>query len=126
LFPDPYKVIQLFPDLVIKPGSSGGSPDSPLLPNSTRVLEQDLEKALLALIEYLTEVIIIHFKSHKNSWIILYVLQIRQKNLGINDIKSTDQAMKSKKNLIQIIDTTLLKCYLQVWTWFLQTPYNRM
>ncbi|KAF4521840.1 hypothetical protein B566_EDAN003714, partial [Ephemera danica] len=90
---DPYKVIQLFPDLIIKPGSSGGSPDSPLLPNSTRMLEQDLEKALLALIEYLTE--------------------IRRTHLGVNDIKNSDQATKSKKNLIQIIDTTLLKCYLQ-------------
>lgn len=59
IFADPYKVIQLFPDLVLKPGGGGNTPDSPLLNPASRVLEQDLEKALLALIEYLTEVKII-------------------------------------------------------------------
>jgi len=82
---NPYNVIQLFPDLVLKPGDSPAK-----LP---KLNEREQEKSLLALIEYLTEV--------------------RQMIMGKKDWTSSTEVDSRKHNLIQIIDTTLLKCYLQ-------------
>ncbi|XP_047347409.1 vam6/Vps39-like protein [Vespa velutina] len=101
---DPYEVIRLFPDLVTPSTSSQDLGDSsanlPKLPN------HDLEKGLRALIIFLTDV--------------------RYKLIGDTKTKDKDNnkeknVMESEKNLtavateqlLKIIDTTLLKCYLQ-------------
>ncbi|XP_059481354.1 vam6/Vps39-like protein [Neocloeon triangulifer] len=80
---NPYNVIQLYPELLLKPGSDSKA--------SAKMNDRDSEKALLALIEYLTEV--------------------RQTIMGKTEWVSEEVDSK-KHNLIQIIDTTLLKCYL--------------
>lgn len=85
---NPYNVIQLFPELVLKPGT----PESPSKSPSSKLSDRDLEKALPALIEYLTEVR--QMIMSKKAW-------------------SSGEVDSRKHNLIQIIDTTLLKCYLQ-------------
>lgn len=83
---DPYNVIRLFPELL--PQQANESQNS-LIPS----LEgKDLETGLLALIDYLTD--------------IRHPLKL--------EVSSENEA-KSKHalQLLQIIDTTLLKCYLQ-------------
>ncbi|EDW95878.1 vam6/Vps39-like protein [Drosophila yakuba] len=84
---DPYDVIRLFPNLVPEP--KPGTEDITVPTSSTPALEDgDLENAYLALIEYL-------------AW-------ARQREVvKLRDTKS------SSKSLLEIIDTTLLKCYLQ-------------
>lgn len=83
---DPYDVIRLFPSLVPEPKNST---DAAVPPSSVPKLEDhDLENAYLALIEFL--------------------VQARQREVvKLLDTKS------SSKSLLEIIDTTLLKCYLQ-------------
>ncbi|KAL3283596.1 hypothetical protein HHI36_006734 [Cryptolaemus montrouzieri] len=82
---DPYDVIRLFPELL--PQQSGEN-----VPQTGQALVgKDLETGLLALIDYLTD--------------IRHPLKLEVAN---NDSKS-----KSALHLLQIIDTTLLKCYLQ-------------
>lgn len=92
---DPAEVIQLFPELDGK--DSEGS-------KNKKLKGRDLENALNALIEYLVEV---------------------RSTIGQKS-KSTDQSAEpgpsqeqgSQRNVTQqleLIDTTLLKCYLQVW-----------
>ena len=99
---DPYEVITLFPHLVT-PSTNNSEVSDPSLP---KLQDHDLEKGLRALIVFLTEV--------------------RHKLLG--DPKSKDKDNNKEKGLIEgeknmtavateqllkIIDTTLLKCYLQ-------------
>lgn len=85
---DPAEVIKLFPDLDNKPGSDSGK----------KLEGKDLENALNALIEYLVE--------------------LRSK-IGTNstDASGSKEEQTNQRNVTQqleLIDTTLLKCYLQV------------
>ncbi|XP_053974319.1 vam6/Vps39-like protein [Hylaeus volcanicus] len=87
---DPYEVIRLFPDLVTL------SSNNPELNDSTASLsklqDHDLEKGLRALIVFLTEV---RFQL-------------------VNDTKAEkSMTAVATEQLLKIIDTTLLKCYLQ-------------
>ncbi|XP_031839789.1 vacuolar protein sorting 39 [Nomia melanderi] len=101
---DPYEVITLFPDLVIS--SSNSSEHNEPTPSLPKLQDHDLEKGLRALIVFLTEV--------------------RHKLMGDAQAKDKDNnkeksLIKGEKNmtavateqLLKIIDTTLLKCYLQ-------------
>lgn len=65
------------------------------MPN--KLQDRDLENGLMALIQYLTEV------RHK--------IQGEGK---LNNKQVDSKTLKSSAQLLQIIDTTLLKCYLQV------------
>lgn len=102
---DPCDVIRLFPDLLPQDtpgiGLSGTSRQSTGVSSPTtsksslpKLVDKDLEIGLLALIDYLTEV--------------RYNLQ---KHLHKAESKSFE---KNTARLLSIIDTTLLKCYLQV------------
>lgn len=95
---DPCDVIRLFPNLFPKDSVATKLSQSTLAKSNLPLLDgKDLEMALLALIEYLTEV---------------------RFNL-LRQMQNTEQ--KSHKNsnyLLSIIDTTLLKCYLQVMKYF--------
>ncbi|XP_037947874.1 vam6/Vps39-like protein [Teleopsis dalmanni] len=88
---DPYDVIRLFPNLLQdqsnKPVTQGNDTVVPIMP-VTQLEDKDLENALLALIEFLA--------------------LARQKEV----VKLLDTKSNSK-SLLSIIDTTLLKCYLQ-------------
>lgn len=84
---DPYDVIRLFPSLVPEPKNTL---DDATVPTSSvpKLEDHDLENAYIALIEFLA--------------------QARQREVvKLIDTKS------SSKSLLEIIDTTLLKCYLQ-------------
>ncbi|XP_031786961.1 vam6/Vps39-like protein [Nasonia vitripennis] len=106
---DPYEVIRLFPDLVSQP-SNANEPNEPE-PNLPKLQDRDLESGLLALIDYLTEV---RYKLINDS-------QAKEKDAnGKIKGKVTAQGDKLKnitpvatEQLLKIIDTTLLKCYLQ-------------
>lgn len=90
---DPCDVIRLFPNLFPK---DPAAVKPVLAKNSLPNLDgKDLEMALLALIEYLTEV---------------------RFNL-LRQMQNSEQKTHSKNSnyLLSIIDTTLLKCYLQVY-----------
>ncbi|XP_060532136.1 vam6/Vps39-like protein [Cylas formicarius] len=89
---DAYDVIRLFPDLLPQQGD---------YPESTRDLtEKELETSRLALIDYLTEM------RHK--------LQVdSQGSVNAKGNLNEKSTSKSVNQLLQIIDTTLLKCYLQ-------------
>lgn len=102
---DPYEVIRLFPDLVSQP-TNANEMNEPVT-SSPKLQDRDLENGLLALIAFLTEV--------------------RHNLMGSGDSKDKDKNDKSKdkdrtknmtavatEQLLKIIDTTLLKCYLQV------------
>ncbi|KAK5643487.1 hypothetical protein RI129_007332 [Pyrocoelia pectoralis] len=93
---DPYDVIRLFPDLLPQ---QAGVPEMQEV--SEKLTERELEDGLLALIEYLTEV------RHK--------LQNESKpNVNASgNLNEKTNCNKSTQQLLQIIDTTLLKCYLQ-------------
>ncbi|XP_030374539.1 vam6/Vps39-like protein [Scaptodrosophila lebanonensis] len=82
---DPYDVIRLFPTLVPETKSVA---DAVAASNIPQLIDRDLENAYLALIDFLAVA--------------------RQKEVvKLRDNKS------SSKSLLEIIDTTLLKCYLQ-------------
>lgn len=83
---DPYEVIKLFPNLLPQTGVETNEV-------STTLSDKELENGLQALIEYLTEV-----RSNK------------QRETNANESEKNDRATQK---LLQIIDTTLLKCYLQ-------------
>lgn len=86
---DPCDVIRLFPNLF--PKAATKMSQSALVKSNLPVLDgKDLEMALLALIEYLTEVRFNLLRQMQNS------------------------ETKPSNYLLSIIDTTLLKCYLQV------------
>lgn len=83
---DPAEVIELFPELDGKENSK-----------NKKLKGKDLENALNALIEYLTQLRLL---------------------IGQNKLEpGTSQEQGSQRNVTQqleLIDTTLLKCYLQV------------
>lgn len=92
---DPCDVIRLFPNLFPKESAATKLNQSALAKSNLPILDgKDLEMALLALIEYLTEV---------------------RFNL-LRQIQNAESKPSSKNSnyLLSIIDTTLLKCYLQV------------
>ncbi|XP_056333170.1 vam6/Vps39-like protein [Danio aesculapii] len=97
---DPTHVIGLYPDLLPSDYRKQLHYPNPLPPLSGA----ELEKAHLALIDYLTQ---------KRSHLV--------KQLNDSDPSTTSPLMegtptiKSRKKLLQIIDTTLLKCYLHVY-----------
>ncbi|KOX73555.1 Vam6/Vps39-like protein [Melipona quadrifasciata] len=97
---DPYEVIMLFPDLVT-PSSNNPEVNDPTLPKL-----QDREKSLRALIIFLTEV------RHK------LMRDAKPKDKENSEEKSLVDGKKNMtavatEQLLKIIDTTLLKCYLQ-------------
>lgn len=95
---DPYDVIRLFPDLLPQ---QSNVPDQQETSTAEGLTERELEDGLLALIEYLTEV---RLKLQAET-------QATVNATGnLNDKPSSN---KSTQQLLQIIDTTLLKCYLQ-------------
>lgn len=87
---DPAEVITLFPELDNKPNGD----------NSKKKLKgKDLENALNALTKYLVE--------------------LRLK-IGRGEGSGSHEEGTSQRNVqqqLELIDTTLLKCYLQVWLW---------
>lgn len=85
---DPYDVIRLYPNLLAQDDSSITSS-----PSSQKNQNRDNEKSLLALITYLTEVRLELMKD------------VKSEN-GVQIL--TDE----QEQLLQIIDTTLVKCYL--------------
>ncbi|KAG8228284.1 hypothetical protein J437_LFUL006252 [Ladona fulva] len=89
---DPCEVIRLFPDLM--PQLTRNQINKGV---SVEFEESDVENGLIALIEYLTEV--------------RYKLLSESQN-G-NGQSSGNTHSKSTEQLLQIIDTTLLKCYLK-------------
>lgn len=93
---DAYDVIRLFPDLL--PQQQVATEIS----EPTRDLtEKELETSRLALIDYLTEM---RFRLHSSE-------NMANKNASGN--LNETAISKSTSQLLQIIDTTLLKCYLQ-------------
>lgn len=101
---DPYEVIRLFPDLVSQ-AANANEINEPETATTPRLQDRDLENGLLALIAYLTEV--------------------RHNLMGGGDSTKEERNEKGKdktknitavatEQLLKIIDTTLLKCYLQV------------
>lgn len=107
---DPYEVIRLFPDLVSPPSNANepNEPETALI----KLQDRDLESGLLALIDYLTE---IRYK---------LINETQGKDKDAKDkVKGNNLAQMQKlkittsgatDQLLKIIDTTLLKCYLQV------------
>ncbi|KAH0553998.1 vam6/Vps39-like protein [Cotesia glomerata] len=100
---DPYEVIRLFPHLVSQ--SSNTNDVNEPVAGLPKLQDRDLENGLLALIGFLTEV--------------------RHNLMGSTDPKDKDNKTEKKdkdkkamtavatEQLLKIIDTTLLKCYLQ-------------
>lgn len=92
---DPCDVIRLFPNLFPKDSVATKLNQSTLVKSNLPALDgKDLEMALLALIEYLTEVRFNLLRQMQNA--------------------ETKPNSKNSNYLLSIIDTTLLKCYLQV------------
>ncbi|XP_041981477.1 vam6/Vps39-like protein [Aricia agestis] len=83
---DPSEVIKLFPELDNKPGSE----------NNKKLQGKDLENALNALISYLVEL----------------RLNIGKKSDGESS-KDDGPSQRNSAQQLELIDTTLLKCYLQ-------------
>lgn len=115
---DPYEVIRLFPDL-ITPSTNNVELNDPTS-NLPKLQDHDLEKGLRALIVFLTEVrhkLMGDTKAKDKD-------NVKEKNLnegGKNVTNITKNVTNTTKNmtavateqLLKIIDTTLLKCYLQ-------------
>lgn len=91
---DPCEVIRLFPDLLPQ-DSYKKNKENDVPTSSKQFTERDLENGLLALIEFLTEV---RFNIKKD----------------LQNAVVTMPYGKDVNPLLSIIDTTLLKCYLQV------------
>ncbi|XP_046488344.1 vam6/Vps39-like protein isoform X1 [Neodiprion pinetum] len=105
---DPYEVIRLFPDLVSQPTNANETSEH--VTTVPILQDRDLEQGLLALIKFLTEV------RHK----LMGDTQAKDKENEKNSEKDTMKGEKTKnitavatEQLLKIIDTTLLKCYLQ-------------
>lgn len=99
---DPCDVIRLFPNLLTSGSTPASTPTSAgIVPPSFPSLEtRDLENGLLALIDYL---VLVRFNVMK---------QMDTKSGSVSDSK---QFGKNLSQLLSIIDTTLLKCYLEVY-----------
>lgn len=85
----PYDVIKLFPDLL---------PASTPKASQPKLSDHELEDGLSALIDYLLGVSFIFISKNKT----VKICQVRAKLPSV------------KSNLLSIIDTTLLKCYIQI------------
>lgn len=92
---DPYDVIRLFPDLLPQQQQNTNDP----FEGARDLTDKELETGLLALIDYLTEM---RRKPQAES----------QANINARG-NLNERSTKSINQLLQIIDTTLLKCYLQ-------------
>lgn len=99
---DPTNVINLFPDLLpsCEPASvtnkmSSSLTQSELMREMPKLADKDLENGLMALIDYLVE--------------------IRQQiNYNHDKVQSNAKSFgRNPKTLLSVIDTTLLKCYLE-------------
>ncbi|KAL6267433.1 hypothetical protein P5V15_000509 [Pogonomyrmex californicus] len=97
---DPYEVIRLFPDLVTPSTSTHELSES--APSLPKLQDHDLEKGLRALIVFLTEV------RHK---LMAKDKELSKEKNGVNGEKNLTAV--ATEQLLKIIDTTLLKCYLQ-------------
>ncbi|XP_071631169.1 vam6/Vps39-like protein [Temnothorax longispinosus] len=97
---DPYEVIRLFPDLVT-PSTNVNELSEPA-PSLPKLQDHDLEKGLRALIVFLTEV------RHK---LMAKDKELGKEKNGVNGEKNLTAV--ATEQLLKIIDTTLLKCYLQ-------------
>lgn len=98
-----YDVIRLFPELLpSQQQQSGTTGSNEQLDVATESLTgRDLEEGLMALIDYLTEVR-------------LKLLGETQSNVNASgNLNERPAATKQTQQLLQIIDTTLLKCFLQ-------------
>lgn len=107
---DPYEVICLFPDLVSQPNANESGSETPAS-NLPKLQDRDLENGLLALITYLTDV--------RHNLISDPKIKDKDKFDKSKDKNARGYKMKNISNvateqLLKIIDTTLLKCYLQV------------
>lgn len=96
---DPCDVIRLFPNLLTSATTPASTPTTAsVVPPTLQPLEaRDLENGLLALIDYL---VLVRYSVMK---------QLDDKSAG-----ESKQFGKNLTQLLSIIDTTLLKCYLQV------------
>ena len=99
---DPTNVINLFPDLLpsCEPAGtlnrmSSSMSQTELMREMPKLVDKDLENGLLALIDYLVEV-------------------RQQINYNHDKVQSNAKSFgRNPKTLLSIIDTTLLKCYLE-------------
>jgi hypothetical protein len=107
---DPYEVIRLFPDLVSQPSNANETNEPE--PNLPKLQGRDLENGLLALIDFLTEV---RYKLINDSQVKEKEAneKAKGKNIAHGD-KLKNMTSVATEQLLKIIDTTLLKCYLQV------------
>lgn len=103
---DPYEVIRLFPDLVSQP-TNANEANEPVTALPT-LQGRDLEQGLLALIKFLTEV------RHKLMGDTKTKDKGNDKNDPAKEEKAKNMTAVATEQLLKIIDTTLLKCYLQV------------
>lgn len=100
---DPYDVIRLFPDLLPQQNANSENNADPTS-SLPKLQDRDLESGLLALIEYLTEV---RLKTQIST-------ESKANANASGNLNDRPPASKATTQLLQIIDTTLLKCYLQV------------
>lgn len=100
---DPYEVIRLFPDMILQPSNINESAET--VTGMAKLQGRDLESGLLALIGFLTEV------RHKLSG---DSNSKDKKEKNEVDQRSKTMTAVATEQLLKIIDTTLLKCYLQV------------
>ncbi|KAG7199401.1 hypothetical protein KM043_014032 [Ampulex compressa] len=100
----PYEVIRLFPGLITPQTSNSELNEA--TSSAPKLQDHDLEKGLRALIVYLTEV------RHK---LIGDTKSKDKDNNEENSVMETEKNMSAVaiEQLLKIIDTTLLKCYLQ-------------
>lgn len=96
-----YDVIRLFPELLPSQQQQQSGSNEQLDVTTDSLTGRDLEEGLMALIDYLTEVR-------------LKLLGETQSNVNASgNLNERPAATKQTQQLLQIIDTTLLKCFLQ-------------
>ncbi|GLV35804.1 Vacuolar protein sorting 39 [Carabus blaptoides fortunei] len=100
---DPYDVIRLFPDLLPQQQNVNADNTADPTGGQMKLQDRDLESGLLALIEFLTEV------RHKTQ----FDTQSKANANASGNLNERGGTSKATTQLLQIIDTTLLKCYLQ-------------
>lgn len=107
---DPYEVIRLFPDMV----SSNENRSNEAEPNLPKLQDRDLESGLLALIDYLTEVRYKLIKRIEDQAKEKDASEKTKRQNAPQGDKLSNMTASDTEQLLKIIDTTLLKCYLQV------------
>lgn len=101
---DPYEVIRLFPHLVSESGNANDVNEP--ITGLPKLHDRDLENGLLALIGFLTEVRLNLMGGGD--------LKYKDSNSDRKDREKKTMTPIATEQLLKIIDTTLLKCYLQV------------